>query len=134
MDSKTLALYLGCRVTGTNSYVGWKLVGITSDHDGTQYPLIKDESRDYVMSLPNFDCVKLILRPLSSMTVKHGSVIYDLAYPDSDYRNTADSYKHYMVTTQIKDVTYTPSLVIALIHEGFDLFGLIEKGEAVSMG
>lgn len=144
MDSKTLALYLGCQVKGTEGTMIYKLTGVTNDGG----VLLQDSS--------GFSCdlgtdFKPILRPLSSMTeeevkeylrMKYNAVkeltveknengfwfTFGLAMPDLMSGN-----RKFIFEKQIADDAY-PEQFVWLLSKGFDLFGLIEKGEAVSMG
>lgn len=105
MDAKTLALYLGCE---TN--VG-KLVGITERNC-----LIEFRSQARIVRL-DFSEIKLLLRPLSSMTEEESKTyreLHDKLFEDGCLNGEAWA-----------------QLTVHLLSKGFDLFGLIEKGDAL---
>lgn len=132
METKTLALYLGCDVNNGE----WQLIGITSTHEGLQCPLIKDKHRDYVCSVPFSDC-KLRLRRLSSMTEEEAKEYAGTFFKDYDSSLTKFYNLGHSIAIRYYDAflhlpgEYEPKQFQWLLSKCFDLFGLIEKGEAI---
>lgn len=117
MDAKTLALYLGCEVSilntkETNDLHQGELSVI--DLNGG-FATITEGTLEYNLEFCDF---KLILRPLSSITTEE---MNELVWGEQELRHAS--------------LQKNPALFVSefqyLLSKGFDLFGLIEKGEAI---
>lgn len=140
MEAKTLALYLGCDAEALVHYSGkpsqWVnciIVGVNGSNAIVKHRDIYD-----VPWLHNSERqdVKLHLRPLSSMTEEEKNEIGKMLHPKCDTHevNTfmdALQVKSYGDGTRVLTDNYTPKIFLHLLSRGFDLFGLIEKGEAI---
>lgn len=76
--------------------------------------------------------VKLILRPLSSMTEEEERELGKIALPECDaprsrFVLSMESTGKNSEGTLMMD-NYTPEMVVWLLSKGFDIFGLKEKG------
>lgn len=120
MEAKTLALYLGCQVRFMQNDK-LTLVGIDEDSELPVICLLEGKHRR-VFSI---DEIKLLLRPLSSMTEEEAEEIWYMAEP-----------KHVLTTTRTGNITVQVALSSErtrwLLSKGFDLFGLIESGDAIN--
>lgn len=124
MDAKTLAMYLGCDVMVT-PYEGasykCKLCGVVEEKLGgeteVKIRVFEDDGPDgyegHGHRWFNEDEVELILRPLSSMS-------------------ELEILEGKRTLSFSKWGPYTAEDVQWLLSKGFDLFSLIEKGEAIS--
>lgn len=135
MEAKTLALYLGCEfIWNQFPDVKYKMDGI--------YQSEVEPDKTIVSAQPNrqefyHDEIKLILRPLSSMTEEEGKEYAGLFFEDYNPELTkfynfghCISIRYYDAFLHLPD-EYTPKQFLWLLSKGFDLFGLIEKGEAI---
>lgn len=98
-------LYLGCKIK-------------TEEGEGTLNGLYNDGNEpivsfNLVHAHLNFDEVKPILRPLSDMTELEHHIVNGIKPETNDYTRDA-------------------ARTTFLLSRGFDLFGLIESGEAIS--
>lgn len=150
MDSKTLALYLGCECTEAGlSPMGNTLVEVAFDGYETSTVRTRQGSLLNIKT----DKIKLLLRPLSSMTEEEALEYLRIKYngpnkitvkkDDTGYggfwfvfnldfipEEKFDRRKRFIMTAQIKDEN-DPEQFQYLLSKHFDLFGLIEKGEAI---
>ena len=116
-------LYLGVEVVNTIGKHMGKIVSVSIDGTATINPL--DEFKPRVIIL---NSLKPILRPLSDMSEEEeNDIAFDMF---------GDWHKH--VTNAIKsgkkyvfDYRVYPELFLYLLSKHFDLFGLIESGEAI---
>lgn len=118
METKTLALYLGCSVIATSSKLEAhkrKLVGVFQD--GDDYQSVKLWHAGGYSDWDIDDDFKLLLRPLSSMTEEERDHYHSLV---AVRERTMDE----IIVKEAVGVQY-------LLSKHFDLFGLIEKGEAI---
>lgn len=184
METKTLALYLGCKMTAFTD-------GANIDGTFTGLELDAREGQSFVTFYPIGSVtprhcrdaqVKLHLRPLSSMTEEEAKELFKVFWGDSveydgelkinwssnqkDYLNIEysrqepidnekDKYDYVSMSLSLMEdfaflnkwdyvkgnqtrATYQPvyrsnKMTAYLLSKGFDLFGLIEKGEALEL-
>lgn len=120
MDAKTLALYLGCKIKhNSGGKMTYTLVGITTLPSNYGEVDLKDEMgnncRDYIKN------IKLLLRPLSSMTEEEATQWLRMENNSDVFFKTDEWY------SQLNDARKTSWL----LSKGFDLFGLLESGDAI---
>lgn len=127
MDSKTLALYLGCYAMHGDKRI--HVCGINVNSGYIQNIMCQE-------TIPISE-IKLILRPLSSMTEEEKEQIAKLMSPKA-----TKWLVEILVLDAIRVETwgdgmhsiaenYWPDLFLYLLSKHFDLFGLIEKQEAI---
>lgn len=121
MEAKTLALYLGCE-TNLGTLITVKLdEAITSSKLG-----------GYV-NVTDFSQLKLLLRPLSSMTEEEALEWNEKFryFAEGSTEQYVRDRLYLIIQTVNENRGSNPDKVIWLLSKGFDLFGLIEKGEAI---
>lgn len=129
MDAKILVLYLGCECKVLIPYIGEeepqlvsaKFIGVINDKMIVWPSDINNNEWGHEVTVSHND-VKPILRPLSSMTEEERDEMektYNL-YP------VTAVHQHLMCASQ------TAKTFQYLLSKHFDLFGLIEKGEAIA--
>lgn len=166
MNTKTLALYLGCPVMAVTSKLGEhrrKLVGVYDEGE------VQSAKLWFAGGISDWDIedFKLLLRPLSSMTEEERKELWRLVFSQGHGKNFNDRFKDFRGQIRVIDeTTYynVPRLIMMqgverlaiesdgtiwadcdlhtwrhnqhsvtvwLLSKGFDLFSLIEKGEAL---
>lgn len=140
MDAKTLALYLGCRVKVLNDKRDGILMGIFISRKITWAPegrIVKEipiAIIEHDEQINNFEIhdVALVLRPLSSMTEE--DFIDCKVMSEKLVRGFGDQQKLKFKVDGFGGFTiYKTDAYVTqwLLSKGFDLFGLLEKGEAI---
>lgn len=135
-----LKYYIGCDVIYTpleSVLFKCKLVGFTRHEAGIDVTLFEPDNDDGYND--SIDYIKLILRPLSSMTEEEAIAMYDHLFPEV---NRSASFKAKIILDQLSDGMYYDGKVS--IHDyiqwvkylldpdlAFDIFGLIESGLAL---
>lgn len=137
MDAKTLALYLGCKFR--YRYIDWE------KDSWSPFTILNGRDIDKMQDL-SIDKIQLLLRPLSSMTEEETSEFIKLVSVDhigfSDFKGhqtwqyweheDVNNYESRRVCKTTSEIGALPLRCIQyLLSKGFDLFGLIEKGEAL---
>lgn len=126
MDAKTLALYLGCQIEymGESGYtlnkVEYLHESFEIDHDTSGRVEYFDCEADAENIKRN---LKLLLRPLSNMTEEEKLKLYQFGF--------TCNRKGLQIESPEKWHCFKPEQFAWLLSKGFDLFGLIEKGEAI---
>lgn len=117
LDSKTLALYLGCECAVYTDGI------IKSSYNATLtsvsiygFVTLRKVNRDNVLS-KSFNEIKLLLRPLSSISEDENIEIQSMAAFDEN----------------IRWLKFTGNVAKYLISKQFDLFNLIEQGLALDI-
>lgn len=119
-------LYLGCNLSFDDA-IG-KFIGIYCIERSSHNPVIIETERAQIANR-NFDQIKPILRPLSSMTEDEFisfRIICDTDFSKMVYIDNAS--KDGSVITRL---CHTAKAQAFLLSKGFDLFNLIESGEAI---
>lgn len=107
-------LYLGCE------YI------IAFGNGNTTSPLKIDGDTINNFSKGRIVNIKLLLRPLSSMTEEEAEQIGIWNWWKANGDTDIDMSKIYWISQ-----TFLPSHFVSLLSKGFDLFGLIEEGLAI---
>lgn len=123
MDTKTLALYLGCEVLDSRKdykYSGKYTLEIVRNDDTA---IIRHKEYNGVVVTFEQQFHKLILRPLSSMTEEE---VVELGWHERmgwESRWEGRGMPHVI----------SPKEFLYFLSKGFDLFGLIERQEAIRL-
>ena len=135
MDTKILALYLGCTASAEGYSTGVVVSGVNLYSD-------KIQNVSGMETVP-IDDIKLRLRPLSSMTNQQACKLINLK-SEVYLSITAEVVNQHLLRFEFEYASsgrrrsstqrfdeLSPAQFLYLISEFFDLFGLIEKGEAI---
>lgn len=145
MKAQTLALYLGCECKtfafGDSGNLKTTFKGIELRGDGYEPYVALGDGRTL-----NAGEIKLLLRPLSSMTeeemyeytILRGYTkdrVHNLrkkyAGWEFDFNPTNSGDGCFLCVVPPHGDSHKPDCFLFLLSKGFDLFGLIEKGEAI---
>lgn len=138
-----LHLYLGCRVIVEDKLMG-TLEGVSTPNAGCSgdNPLIFFDDGEVSTGDFEIETVKPILRPLSDMKKEETLAAFHMSYQDAKYQfdefqkvdnndfgwraRNQNGMECFMPANSFK-----PDVLLYLLKQGFDLFGLIESGLAI---
>jgi len=92
---------------------------------GETFFVLKFQNGDSKIRIQHINCIRLILRPLSSMTDEELNVCGNMIY---DFSDDPELSKH---KWRDFEIGLAPEQFHYLLQQGFDLFGLIESGLAI---
>lgn len=116
-------LYLGCEVFVTNINKVGRLYSSTLNNDIEI--TFEDQKGWYITDLEETR-IKLLLRPLSSMTEEEALCIYRLTNTEDVEAKATDVLSYYK-----RAFRFEPEEFLELIKMDFDLFELIKQGQAI---
>lgn len=143
LTPQIIALYIGCecKMLHHSGWVGAKLIGII---DGSPVCQARDANGidlPHTSVCDSVEGVKLILRPLSSMTEDEAWELAEIYTGEKITYVRIGSGQiifNYLEGTEVQEncfdiLSVSPNSFLYLLSKSFDLFGLIESGLAVEL-